>query len=214
MVAKGLCVRGEFETKQTATYWPPVPLTLAALLSRSAGQLNQGSWGPMALCWMLVLSTASYLQLTDSNYLNFLLHRVISLFDAHLLPVSVTPASNSTCPQSRLYPDIFDRMHLFLDWWLGRRSICYTVAYTAYLPFLCYWYCPSAGQRFIKCGTSLFTGVAKMRLKMYHCLFGSMCHNGYYLQPKFKTWTRLFIFHFVLMLLRKAWPHFFSSQLG
>ena len=25
MVAKGLCVRGELETEQTATYWPPVP---------------------------------------------------------------------------------------------------------------------------------------------------------------------------------------------
>ena len=56
-------VRGELETEQTATYWPPVPLSLAALLSRSAGLLNRGSWGPIALCWVLVLSTASYLQL-------------------------------------------------------------------------------------------------------------------------------------------------------
>ena len=37
----------------------------------------------------------------------------------------VTSAPNSTRPQSRLYPDIFDRMHLFIDWRLGRRSICY-----------------------------------------------------------------------------------------
>ena len=63
MVAKGLRVRGELETEQTATYWPPVPLSLAALLSRSAGLLNRGSWGPIALCWVLVLTTASYLQL-------------------------------------------------------------------------------------------------------------------------------------------------------
>ena len=62
-VTKGLCVRGELETEETATYWPPVPLSLAALLSRSAGLLNRGSWGPIALCWVLVLSTASYLQL-------------------------------------------------------------------------------------------------------------------------------------------------------
>ena len=62
-VAKGLCVRGELETEQTATYWPPVPLSLAALLSCSAGLLNRGSWGPIAFCWVLVLSTASYLQL-------------------------------------------------------------------------------------------------------------------------------------------------------
>ena len=37
------------------------------LISRSVGLLNQGSRGPIALCWVLVLSTASYLQLTDSN---------------------------------------------------------------------------------------------------------------------------------------------------
>ena len=63
-VAKGLCVRGELETGQTATYWPPVPLSLAALLSRSAGMLNRG---PIAHCWVLVLSTASYLKLADSK---------------------------------------------------------------------------------------------------------------------------------------------------
>ena len=48
-VAKGLCVRGELETEQTATYWPQVPLSLAALLSHSAGLLNRGSWGPHPL---------------------------------------------------------------------------------------------------------------------------------------------------------------------
>ena len=62
-VTKGLCMRGELETEQTATYWPLVPLSLAALLSRSAGLLNRGSSGPIALCWELVLSTAAYLQL-------------------------------------------------------------------------------------------------------------------------------------------------------
>ena len=61
-VAKELCVKGELETEQTVTYWPPVPLSLAALLSCPAGLLNRGSWGPIALCWVLVLST-SYLQL-------------------------------------------------------------------------------------------------------------------------------------------------------
>ena len=66
-VAKELCVRGELKTEQTATYWPPVLLPLAALLSRSVGLLTRGSWGPIALCWELVLSTASYLQLTDSK---------------------------------------------------------------------------------------------------------------------------------------------------
>ena len=63
-------------------------------------------------------------QLTP-NELNFLAHRVISLFDTFLLPVSVTFAPNSTRPQSTLSPDIFDRMYLFPDRRLGRRSICY-----------------------------------------------------------------------------------------
>ena len=67
MVEKGLYVRIELETEQTATYWPLVSLSLVALLSRSAGLLNRRSWGPIALCWVLVLSTASYLQLTDSK---------------------------------------------------------------------------------------------------------------------------------------------------
>ena len=66
-VVKGLCVRGVLETEQTATYWPPVPLSLAALLSRSAELLNRGSWGPIALCWVLVLSTVSYLPLTPTS---------------------------------------------------------------------------------------------------------------------------------------------------
>ena len=64
MVEKGLWVRGELETEQTTTYWPQISLSLAALLSRSAGLLNQGPWGPSPLS-ELVLTTASYLQLTQ-----------------------------------------------------------------------------------------------------------------------------------------------------
>ena len=44
---------------------PHIPMSLAALISRSAGLLHRGSWRPIALCWVLILSTASYLQLTD-----------------------------------------------------------------------------------------------------------------------------------------------------
>ena len=51
----------------------------------------------------------SILSLTISTCL---WHQVIKLFDTHLLLVGVTSAPNSSCPQSRLYPDIFDRMHL------------------------------------------------------------------------------------------------------
>ena len=91
-----LCVRGELETEQNATYWPPVPLSLSALLSRSAGLLNRGSWGPIALCWALVLSYLISNLLTPTNWT--LLHRVISLFDVHLLSVSVASVPNSTRP--------------------------------------------------------------------------------------------------------------------
>ena len=68
MVAKRLCVRGEVETEQTATYWPQVPPSLAALLSRSAELLNRGSWGPSLLLW--ASSHCLELQQTDSNSLN------------------------------------------------------------------------------------------------------------------------------------------------
>ena len=122
-VSKGLCVRVELETEQTATYWPRVPLSLAALLSHSARLLNRGSWGskPSAGSWFSLPRTATR---TPTNWLQ-LWHRVISLFDICLLPVGVAICTDSTRPRSRLYLDIFDRMHLFPDWWLGRRSTCY-----------------------------------------------------------------------------------------
>ena len=124
-VAKGLCVRGELKTEQTATYWPPVPLSLAALLSRSAGLLNRGPWGPIALCWVLVLSTVSYLQLnwlqTDwTSCRTGLCHCLTStcfLWASNLHPIQ--PVHNHGYTS-----DIFDRMHLFLHWRLGRSSIC------------------------------------------------------------------------------------------
>ena len=64
-------------------------------------------------------------QLTPNSKLTELPVAPEALFNAHLLPVSITFAPNSTHPQSRLSPDIFDQMHLFIDWQLGRRSICY-----------------------------------------------------------------------------------------
>ena len=105
---------------------PPVSLSLAAPLSSSAGLLNRGSWGPLSplLAAGSLYSILSPTRLIPTK-LNFPSHRVILLFDIHLLPVSVASAPNSTRPQSRLYPDIFDRMHLFFVWPLSRRSICY-----------------------------------------------------------------------------------------
>ena len=37
--------------EQTATYWPKALLTIVVLLSRSAGLLNRGSWGPKPSVW-------------------------------------------------------------------------------------------------------------------------------------------------------------------
>ena len=77
-----------------------------------------------ALCWELVLIASNSNKLTPTQW-TCLWHWVIKLFDAHLLLVSVEFAPNSNRLWSRLYLDTFDWMHLFLDWWLGRRSICY-----------------------------------------------------------------------------------------
>ena len=123
-VTKGLRVRGDSETEQTATYWPPVPLSLAALLSRSAQLLNRGSWGPIALIWVLVLSTAYYLPL-DCAQLPGLPVAPGYIIVWHPPASCVAFAPHSTSPRSRLYLDVFDRIHLFLDRRLGRRSICY-----------------------------------------------------------------------------------------
>ena len=66
-------MRGELETEQTATYWPQVPLTIAALLSYSAGLLIRGSWGPKPSAggWFSLPQTATrtptnWLQLTQA----------------------------------------------------------------------------------------------------------------------------------------------------
>ena len=64
-VAKGLCVRGELETEQTATYWPQVHLVIAALLPHSAELLNrvpEGSW--FSLPRAATRTPTNWLQLT------------------------------------------------------------------------------------------------------------------------------------------------------
>ena len=44
-----MCERWVGDWTKTATYWPPVPPSLEALLSRSSGLLNWGPWGPSPL---------------------------------------------------------------------------------------------------------------------------------------------------------------------
>ena len=118
-----LCVRGELETEQTAAYWPQVTLTIAALLPHSAGQLNRGPEDPSPLseacshCLELQLE----LQLTQAvcgTWLYNCLSSTCFLWASQLHWIQ--PVHKLRC-----YPDIFDRMHLFLDWQLGRGPICY-----------------------------------------------------------------------------------------
>ena len=88
-VTKGLWVRDGLETEQTAPYWLQIPLSLATLLSHSAGQLNRGSWEPSFL-WELVLTKVSYLQLTCTVCCTGLYHCLTPtcfLWASHLHPI-------------------------------------------------------------------------------------------------------------------------------
>ena len=58
-VVKWLCVRGELETEQTATYWPPVPLSLAALFFSFCWAAKKGGPEGPALGWELVLTASN-----------------------------------------------------------------------------------------------------------------------------------------------------------
>ena len=125
-LAKGLCVRGELETERTATYWPQIPLSLAALISCSAGLHNWGSWRSIGLCWVLVLSTASF-----SNWLNLsvaLGHVIVWCPPAscgHHICTQFSPSTVNVIPWY-LRPDapvIYTGASLI--WQLDRGSICY-----------------------------------------------------------------------------------------
>ena len=100
-------------------YWPPVPLPLAALLFRSAGLLNRGSWGP-------VLSRASYLQLTElpvaPGYV-IVWHPPASC-RSHIC-TQFNPSTVKVIPWY-LRPDApVIYTGAFLIWQLSRGSICY-----------------------------------------------------------------------------------------
>ena len=98
-----------------------IPLTLAALLSRSAaaqsGVLRIQSPLLGAGSLYSIISPTNWLQTNCTSCRTGLYH----CFTSHLISVSVSSAPHSTRPQSRLYTDIFDRMHLYLDWRLGGR---------------------------------------------------------------------------------------------
>ena len=93
MVVKGLYMRGELETGQTATFWPKIPLSLAALLSRwltscSIGVLRAQ---PSARSWFSLPRTATnWLQLTEpvcGTGLYNCLTSTCFLWSSHLHPI-------------------------------------------------------------------------------------------------------------------------------
>ena len=101
------------ETEQTATYWPQVFLTIAALLSHSAGMLIRGSLRAQAFCLELVLtasncnsnSNCNWLQLTQTVCGTWLYNCLTPTWASQLQWIQPVH-------RSRWYPDIFDRMHL------------------------------------------------------------------------------------------------------
>ena len=120
-VAKGLCVSGRL--KQNCNILTPrfsgysstsFSFSWAAQPGASRAQLSAGSGSHCLELQQLTL------KLTELSVRTGLYH----LFDVNLLPVSVASAPNSTRPQSILYPDIFDRMHLFLHRRLGQMPVC------------------------------------------------------------------------------------------
>ena len=135
---KGLCVRGNWRPNRTATYWTPTLLAITAFLSCSPELLNWRPGDP--LCWVLVFSTASYLQLVWSPTAQlgawgltllgaFFLSRILSptglVFKTNWLPVFTELYNSSTSTflwVSRIaliqpihvqgYNILIDRMHL------------------------------------------------------------------------------------------------------
>ena len=116
MVRKGyervMCERWVGDWTMTAAYWPPASLAIAALHSHPAGLLNRGSWGPSSLLGLVLTASNcnNWLQTPNSLKLPATLGYIIVWHPP--ASVSVASALNSTRLQSRLSPDIFDRMQL------------------------------------------------------------------------------------------------------
>ena len=125
-VAKGLCVRGELETEQTATHWPPVPLTIVALLFSFCWAAQPGFLKAQALCWELVLTASN----CNSNFnCNWLQLTQLSVAPGYII-VWRPPASYECriCTEFNLSTVKVISWYLrpdapILDWRLGWRSI-------------------------------------------------------------------------------------------
>ena len=105
---KGLCVRGELETEQRQQHIDPTLLAIAAFFYRSPGLLNRGPGGPASAgSWLSVLELEQLTSHSDLQLTDFLPHPGYII-----IIVASQFALNSTCCQSRVSTDIFDRMHL------------------------------------------------------------------------------------------------------
>ena len=145
-----MCDR-ELETEQKCNILTPTLMAITAFLfpfswaaqPRAWGLSLSGTWssfqhllsnfncsigGPEGpLCWVLVLSTAPYLQLPDFLSSTGLYNCSMSTFFLWASQIVL----NSTRPRSRLYPDIlrldapviYTGAFLILTAWPGRRSI-------------------------------------------------------------------------------------------
>ena len=131
-VTKGSSERDELETEQTATYWPSSSSVFSSTSFSFCWAAQPGVLRAQALCWELVLTVSNcnsnfnckWLKLTRTVYGTGLYNCFTStcfLWTSHLHRIQPVH-------MSRLYLDVFDRMHLFLDWLVGWRSICYSTS--------------------------------------------------------------------------------------
>ena len=126
-----LCLRGSWRPNRTATYWPPL-LWPSAFLSRSPG-CSTGGLGAQPL-WVLVFSTASYLQLvwspkpqsiflctelynssTSTQYLPITGHRNMhfrhlwnGMFDRHRAEITVIQFTGNSLPVHQFVTVLWD----------------------------------------------------------------------------------------------------------
>ena len=127
MVGKGckrvMCERCVGDWTKTATYWPPVPPSLAALLSRSAGLLNRKPWEPSSLMGLVLTASNcnNWLQTNWTSCRTGLYHCLSStcfLWASHLHPIQpvysqgYTLISSTGCTCS------------LIDGWVGGQYAC------------------------------------------------------------------------------------------
>ena len=130
-VAKGLCVRGELETEQTATYWPPSSFFFSST-SFSFGWAAQSgvlrAHRPLLSTGSLysILSPAYWLQLTEPvcgtglyNSLTF----TCFLWASHLHPVQPVHSQGYTLISST------GCTCFLIDGWVGGQYVTYIYIY-------------------------------------------------------------------------------------